>query len=65
MYMTHIMLVVGNYFYLLSVTVALNYQTTGKAMDYNIGKFQQNGGCGYILKPSWMLEGTFIWKKYG
>ena len=26
-------------------------------MDYNIGKFQQNGGCGYILKPDIMREG--------
>ena len=43
-------------FIILSI-VALNYQTTGKSMDWNIGKFQQNGGSGYILKPDIMREG--------
>lgn len=37
-------------------TVALNYQTPSKAMDLNDGKFQKNGGCGYILKPEIMRE---------
>ncbi|XP_078713149.1 1-phosphatidylinositol 4,5-bisphosphate phosphodiesterase delta-4-like isoform X1 [Lampetra fluviatilis] len=32
--------------------VALNFQTAGREMDLNDGKFRQNGGCGYILKPS-------------
>ena len=41
-----------------SCTVALNYQTPGKSMDWNMGKFQQNGGSGYILKPEIMREGT-------
>lgn len=37
--------------------VALNYQTPGKAMDLNEGKFRDNGGCGYLLKPAIMREG--------
>ncbi|XP_064396880.1 1-phosphatidylinositol 4,5-bisphosphate phosphodiesterase delta-1-like isoform X2 [Halichondria panicea] len=36
--------------------VALNYQTPGKAMDLNEGKFRDNGGCGYLLKPAIMRE---------
>ncbi|XP_071978412.1 1-phosphatidylinositol 4,5-bisphosphate phosphodiesterase delta-4 isoform X2 [Engystomops pustulosus] len=34
--------------------VALNFQTAGVEMDLNDGLFQQNGRCGYILKPSYM-----------
>ena len=30
--------------------VALNYQTSGAAMQLNTGKFRDNGGCGYVLK---------------
>eukprot|EP01083_Nonionella_stella_P138015 419934_1 len=30
---------------------AMNYQTPGKAMAINLGQFQVNGNCGYILKP--------------
>ena len=40
------------------VIVALNYQTTGKPMDMVMGKFQQNGNSGYILKPEIMREGN-------
>ena len=40
------------------VKVALNYQTTGLMMDLNQGKFLENGGCGYVLKPAVMREGT-------
>lgn len=36
--------------------VALNFQTTGTMMDLNDGKFLQNGGCGYVLKPGIMRE---------
>jgi hypothetical protein len=36
--------------------VALNYQTPGLMMDLNDGRFKQNGGCGYILKPAIMRE---------
>ncbi|XP_035661402.1 1-phosphatidylinositol 4,5-bisphosphate phosphodiesterase delta-4-like [Branchiostoma floridae] len=31
--------------------VAMNYQTKCDQMDLNLGKFRQNGGCGYVLKP--------------
>lgn len=36
--------------------VALNYQSVGPMMDLNIGRFAQNGGCGYVLKPAVMRE---------
>jgi len=36
--------------------VALNYQTGTEPMWTNDGKFQDNGGCGYILKPKYMRE---------
>ncbi|KAI5640351.1 phosphatidylinositol-specific phospholipase c, Y domain-containing protein [Phthorimaea operculella] len=39
-----------------SQLVALNYQTPDKAMQINVGKFRENGGCGYILKPEYMFE---------
>ncbi|XP_078702171.1 1-phosphatidylinositol 4,5-bisphosphate phosphodiesterase delta-1-like isoform X3 [Branchiostoma floridae x Branchiostoma belcheri] len=31
--------------------VAMNYQTPCDQMDLNLGRFRQNGGCGYVLKP--------------
>ncbi|KAL0968709.1 hypothetical protein UPYG_G00270570 [Umbra pygmaea] len=34
-----------------SQLVALNFQSVGLPMDLNNGRFQDNGGCGYILKP--------------
>lgn len=36
--------------------VALNFQTPGEQMDLNQGRFLQNGGCGYILKPAFMCK---------
>jgi len=36
--------------------VALNYQTGSEPTWINDGKFQDNGGCGYILKPKYMRE---------
>ncbi len=36
--------------------VALNYQTGDDGMFTNHGKFQCNGGCGYVLKPKYMIE---------
>ncbi|XP_030065065.1 inactive phospholipase C-like protein 1 [Microcaecilia unicolor] len=36
--------------------VAMNYQTPGPMMDLNNGWFQQNGGCGYVLRPSVMRD---------
>ena len=37
--------------------MALNYQTSGLMMNLNDGKFLENGGCGYVLKPAVMREG--------
>jgi len=34
--------------------VALNYQTGSEPMWTNIGKFQDNGASGYLLKPEYM-----------
>uniref|UniRef100_A0A0R3S729 Phosphoinositide phospholipase C n=1 Tax=Elaeophora elaphi TaxID=1147741 RepID=A0A0R3S729_9BILA len=39
--------------------VSLNYQTLGLMMDLQQGKFLENGGCGYVLKPSIMREELF------
>ena len=39
--------------------VALNYQTPDRSMQFNQGKFRQNGSCGYILKPEFMFGDTF------
>jgi phosphatidylinositol phospholipase C, delta len=41
-----------------SQLVALNYQTPCVQMHLNHGKFRENGECGYVLKPSFMLDGT-------
>ncbi|XP_075033440.1 1-phosphatidylinositol 4,5-bisphosphate phosphodiesterase delta-3 [Mixophyes fleayi] len=34
--------------------VALNFQTQGYKMDLNRGRFQDNGLCGYVLKPKFL-----------
>lgn len=39
--------------------MALNYQTGDRSMQLNEGKFLGNGRCGYILKPSYLLDETF------
>uniref|UniRef100_A0A6I8NUV5 Phosphoinositide phospholipase C n=1 Tax=Ornithorhynchus anatinus TaxID=9258 RepID=A0A6I8NUV5_ORNAN len=36
---------------LAKMAVALNFQTPGLPMDLQNGRFLDNGGCGYILKP--------------
>ncbi|RDD39766.1 Inactive phospholipase C-like protein 2 [Trichoplax sp. H2] len=36
--------------------VAMNYQTRGEMMDLHTGKFTENGGCGYVLKPPALRE---------
>lgn len=36
--------------------VALNFQKAGLEMDLNDGLFQQNGCCGFILKPDFMRD---------
>ncbi|CAL8091033.1 unnamed protein product [Orchesella dallaii] len=39
-----------------SQMVALNYQTPDKPMQWNRGKFRENGKCGYVLKPEFMIS---------
>ncbi|VDN03875.1 unnamed protein product [Thelazia callipaeda] len=39
--------------------VALNYQTGDRPMQLNQGKFMANGQCGYVLKPSYMIDEMF------
>jgi phosphatidylinositol phospholipase C delta len=36
--------------------VALNFQTIDQGMQYNLGKFADNGCCGYVLKPPHMIS---------
>ncbi|NXE89629.1 PLCZ1 phosphodiesterase, partial [Menura novaehollandiae] len=36
--------------------VALNFQTPGTQMELQDGKFQDNGGCGYVLKPEFLRD---------
>uniref|UniRef100_A0A668AY50 Phosphoinositide phospholipase C n=1 Tax=Myripristis murdjan TaxID=586833 RepID=A0A668AY50_9TELE len=36
--------------------VALNQQTPGAMLDLHRGRFTQNGGCGYVLRPAVMRE---------
>lgn len=42
-----------------SQMIALNYQTPDKPMQLNQAKFRDNGACGYILKPRFMLGERF------
>lgn len=43
-----------------SQMVALNYQTPDKPMQINTGKFKENGGCGFVLKPKFMSEEGYV-----
>ncbi|XP_036777513.2 1-phosphatidylinositol 4,5-bisphosphate phosphodiesterase delta-1 isoform X1 [Manis pentadactyla] len=36
--------------------VALNFQTPGPEMDVYHGRFQDNGACGYVLKPAFLRD---------
>ena len=36
--------------------VALNFQTADNALRLNDGRFRENGGCGYVLKPTALLS---------
>lgn len=36
--------------------VALNFQTKGTEMDIHQGQFQDNGFCGYVLKPEFLRD---------
>jgi len=42
---------------------ALNWQAWDKPCWINEAKFRDNGGCGYIKKPQWMLDDVSC--KYG
>ncbi|KAM4689959.1 1-phosphatidylinositol 4,5-bisphosphate phosphodiesterase zeta-1, partial [Rhinophrynus dorsalis] len=44
--------------------VALNFQTPGIPMDLNNGKFLDNGGCGYILKPEFLRRSSLNFNPY-
>ncbi|XP_006782669.1 1-phosphatidylinositol 4,5-bisphosphate phosphodiesterase zeta-1-like isoform X1 [Neolamprologus brichardi] len=39
-----------------SQLVALNFQSPGLPMDLNDGLFQDNGSCGYVLKPAVLMS---------
>ncbi|NXM75582.1 PLCZ1 phosphodiesterase, partial [Serilophus lunatus] len=47
--------------------VALNFQTRGPQMELQDGKFLDNGGCGYVLKPEFLrnLNSTFTPQNVG
>ncbi|KAK9396038.1 1-phosphatidylinositol 4-5-bisphosphate phosphodiesterase delta-1 [Crotalus adamanteus] len=36
--------------------VALNFQSRSSEMDIHQGRFQENGGCGYVLKPEFLRD---------
>ncbi|NXA90031.1 PLCZ1 phosphodiesterase, partial [Melanocharis versteri] len=36
--------------------IALNFQTPGTQMELQDGKFLDNGGCGYVLKPEFLRD---------
>ncbi|XP_046989883.1 1-phosphatidylinositol 4,5-bisphosphate phosphodiesterase epsilon-1-like [Schistocerca americana] len=40
--------------------VALNYQTEDAALHLNAAMFEQNGRCGYVLKPTVMWDRTHM-----
>ena len=51
----------GNYMPLLAWSVgcqlvSLNFQTHDAALRLNDGRFRENGGCGYVLKPTELLS---------
>ena len=39
-----------------SQLVAMNYQTGDEPYQVNFGKFNENGRCGYVLKPGYMIH---------
>jgi len=44
---------------------ALHFQTPGLMMDLNEGMFAANGGCGYALKPSIMIDSDISYDNAG
>jgi hypothetical protein len=43
-----------------SQMVALNFQAAGLATLMNLGRFRENGGCGYILKPPLLRQPNHV-----
>jgi len=41
-------------------SAALNYQTVDPSLHINSAMFEQNGGCGYVLKTSVMREKSHL-----
>ena len=39
----------------------MNYQTAGHMMDLYQGWFQQNGNCGYVLKPPFLRDHLWLY----
>jgi len=39
--------------------IALNYQTNDTIMHFYRGKFRENGSCGYVLKPEFLISYPF------
>lgn len=39
-----------------SQMIALNYQTPDKSMQLNQAKFRDNGACGFVLKPEFLIS---------
>ncbi|KFQ29131.1 1-phosphatidylinositol 4,5-bisphosphate phosphodiesterase zeta-1, partial [Merops nubicus] len=44
--------------------VALNFQTPGIQMELQNGKFLDNGGCGYVLKPEFLRNRNSTFTPY-
>lgn len=42
----------------VTVSVALNFQTPDDHLQVYISRFLDNGGCGYLLKPPCLLQGS-------
>ena len=43
---------------------ALNYQTDGLPMDLNSARFRSNGGCGYVLKPTFLRDPDILFNPH-
>ena len=45
--------------------VALNFQKRDVSLLYNHGLFEDNGSCGYVLKPDFMWDAAQPFRQYG
>ncbi len=43
-----------------TILVALNYQKPDDPMMINSGFFNNNGNCGYVLKPDFLRDGKLL-----